>query len=118
MAADNALLFDSDCGFCKWCLSVILRWDRRNRLRPVAIQSPEGAALLADMSPRDRLASWHLVEPDGAVVSAGAAAAPLARLLPAGRPLAALFDAFPTVTERGYRWVAEHRGAFGRVLSR
>src|SRR3954452_12761420 len=116
-AGEHALLYDADCGFCKWCLHVILRWDRHRRLRPVAIQSAEGASLLADLSEAERLGSWHLVTPD-TVVSAGAAAAPLARLLPGGRPLAALFDAFPGATERAYRWVADHRGAFGKVFSR
>jgi predicted DCC family thiol-disulfide oxidoreductase YuxK len=95
---------------------VILRWDRHRRLHPVAIQSEEGGRLLAGMSEAERLASWHLAAPDGSVVSAGAAAAPLARLLPGGRPLAALFDAFPGATERAYRWVANHRGTLGRLL--
>jgi predicted DCC family thiol-disulfide oxidoreductase YuxK len=117
-AAEHSLLYDADCGFCKWCLSVILRWDRHGRLRPVAIQSDEGVRLLGGMSEEDRLDSWHLVKPDGSVVSAGAAAAPLSRLLPGGRPLAALFERFPTATERAYRWVADHRGAFGKVFSR
>jgi predicted DCC family thiol-disulfide oxidoreductase YuxK len=118
MTGDHALLYDSDCGFCTWCLHVILRWDRKGRLRPVAIQSAEGDLLLTGMSAQERLGSWHLVQPDGAVVSAGAAAAPLARLLPGGRPLAALFERFPRATERAYRWVAAHRGAFGKVFSR
>ena len=70
------------------------------------------------MSERERLDSWHLVQPDGSVVSAGAAAAPLARLLTGGRPLAAVFETFPRATERAYRWVAAHRVAFGKLLSR
>ncbi len=70
------------------------------------------------MPESERLASWHLVGPDGQVRSGGAAAAPLARLLPGGRPLAALFEAFPRATDRAYRWVADHRGAFGKVFSR
>jgi predicted DCC family thiol-disulfide oxidoreductase YuxK len=63
-----------------------------------------------------RLASWHLVLRSGEVRSGGAAAAPLARLLPGGRPLAALFDAFPRATERAYRWVADHRSALARLV--
>jgi branched-chain amino acid transport system substrate-binding protein len=111
-----ALLYDRDCSFCTWCLRWILRWDRRGRLRPVAIQSTEGEELLADLDPDSRLDSWHLVSPDGEIVSAGAAAAPLARLLPGGRPLAFLFETFPGATERAYRWVADHRGALARLL--
>ena len=36
------VLYDADCGFCKWSLDKLLAWDRRQRLRPVAIQSAEG----------------------------------------------------------------------------
>jgi predicted DCC family thiol-disulfide oxidoreductase YuxK len=65
----------------------------------------------------ERAASWHLVEPDGRVKSAGAALPPLLRLLPGGRPLAAVFDRFPRATARGYRWVADHRSVLGRGVS-
>ena len=42
-ASRPAILFDSDCGFCRWTLGWVLRWDRARRLRPVEIQAPEGA---------------------------------------------------------------------------
>ena len=110
------VLYDDDCGFCKWSLDKILAWDRHCTLRPVAIQSEEAAKLLAAL-PRARwLESWHLVSPSGDVRSAGAAAAPLAELLPAGKPLAALFRAFPGFTERAYGFVAGNRNGFARVL--
>jgi hypothetical protein len=64
----------------------------------------------------ERLASWHLVLPSGELRSAGAAAAPLARLLPGGRPLAAAFEAFPAATGCAYRWVADHRSALARLV--
>jgi predicted DCC family thiol-disulfide oxidoreductase YuxK len=111
-----AILYDDDCGFCKWSLNKILAWDRRRRLRPVAIQSEEGQALLADVPEAERLDSWHLALPSGEVCSAGAAAAPLASMLPGGRPLAAGFRAFPGVTEGCYRFVARHRDRFARLV--
>ena len=83
----------------------------------MAIQSPEGAGLLAAVPGSERLDSWHLVTPDGSVLSAGAAAPALARLLPGGAPLAAMFAAFPGPTERAYRWVAAHRTQLGHILS-
>jgi predicted DCC family thiol-disulfide oxidoreductase YuxK len=110
-----AVLYDRDCGFCKWALNKILVWDRRRRLRPVAIQSDEGNHLLAAIAPERRLESWHLVT-DGEVRSAGAAAPQLFEALPGGRPLAALLRAFPRLTERAYRWVAEHRVLLARLL--
>jgi predicted DCC family thiol-disulfide oxidoreductase YuxK len=112
----HAILYDADCGFCKWSLNKVLAWDRRRRLRPVAIQSEEGQRLLAQVPPSARLDSWHLVGPGGGISSAGAAAAPLAELLPGGRPLAALFRAFPGTTERAYRWVSSHRNGLARAL--
>ncbi len=112
----NVVLYDADCGFCKWSLGKILAWDRAPRLRAVAIQSDEGERLLARLDPETRLDSWHLLTSDGRLFSAGAAAEPLARLLPGGRPLAALFHVFPRLTERGYRYVADHRDRWARLL--
>jgi predicted DCC family thiol-disulfide oxidoreductase YuxK len=111
-----AILYDEDCGFCKWSLNKILAWDRQRRLRPVAIQGDEGQTLLAVVPEAERLDSWHLVSPSGDVRSAGAAAEPLARLLPGGRPLARLFATFPRLTERAYRFVADHRDRFARIV--
>jgi predicted DCC family thiol-disulfide oxidoreductase YuxK len=110
-----AVLYDRDCGFCKWSLDKILAWDRNRRLRPVAIQSEEGGRLLAEVERERRLDSWHLVE-DGEVRSAGAAAPRLFDQLPGGAPLAAVLRAFPGVTERAYRWVAGHRDLLARLL--
>ena len=50
------------------------------------------------------------------MVSAGDGAAPLARVLPGGRPLGFLFARFPSATERAYRFVAGHRDWFARRL--
>jgi predicted DCC family thiol-disulfide oxidoreductase YuxK len=109
-------LYDEDCGFCRWSLARLLRWDRRGRLRAVPIQGEEGDLLLADLSERDRLASWHLVTPGGRRYSGAAATGPLARLLPAGAPVAFLAETFPRSTDRLYRWVARNRDTLGRRL--
>jgi predicted DCC family thiol-disulfide oxidoreductase YuxK len=109
------ILYDEDCGFCKWSLDKILAWDHSRRLRPIAIQSDEGERLLAAVEPAARLDSWHLVS-DGELFSAGAAAAPLARILAGGRPLAAVLSAFPRLTEIAYRYVARHRSRWARLL--
>ena len=110
------VLYDHDCGFCRWALSKLLAWDRAGRLRPAPIQSPDGDRLLAGMSDEERLSSWHLVE-DGEVRSGGAAFEPLLRRLPGGAPLAALAGRFPAATERAYRVVAGRRGAIGPRLT-
>jgi hypothetical protein len=74
------------------------------------------------MSEEERMASWHLVDPrrDPAhpgVWSAGAAFAPLARLLPGARPLAAVAERFPNAAERSYRLVADHRSGLGKLVT-
>lgn len=110
------VLYDDDCGFCKWSLNKILAWDRRGRLRPAPIQSEEGQRLLAAVPSARHLESWHLAEPGREVLSAGAAAAPLFSLLPGGRPFAFLFRSFPKTTDRAYRFVADRRDRFGRLV--
>ncbi|MGH3038845.1 MAG: thiol-disulfide oxidoreductase DCC family protein [Gaiellaceae bacterium] len=104
------ILFDGSCGFCRRSVARILRWDRRGRLRPVALQDPEADELLGGTDAQRKMASWHLVTADGRVYSAGAAFPPLLRLLPGGRPLAALTAAFPALTERAYQYIARTRG--------
>lgn len=64
------------------------------------------------------MASWHLVTADGRVRSAGDGVAPLLDLLPGGRPLARLAAAVHPLTNRLYRFVAEHRSWFGNLLPR
>jgi predicted DCC family thiol-disulfide oxidoreductase YuxK len=110
------VLYDPDCGFCRWSLAQLLALDRRAKLRPVALGTPEADALLAELDPTEREGSWHLVSPDGRRWSAGAAAPPLLRLLPGGRAPAAILARAPRATERGYRWVADHRSTLGRLI--
>jgi predicted DCC family thiol-disulfide oxidoreductase YuxK len=110
------ILYDEDCGFCRWSLDKLLAWDRRELLSPVSIQSGEGQVLLAGIPEDERLDSFHLVSPSGDVRSAGAACEPLARLLPGGRPLAFIFRTFPGLTERAYRLVASNRNRLARLL--
>jgi len=115
--ARATVLYDGDCGFCKWSLAKLLAWDRRGALRPLPLQDPEADRLLGGMESERKLASWHLVAEDGSVVSAGRALAPLFGLLPGGRPLAALASALGPLTEPGYGWVAGHRDVFGKAVS-
>ena len=110
------LLYDSDCGFCRWSIDRILRWDRRRRIRALALQAPEADELLGPMDHDRKMASWHLVNENGTVYSAGAAAGPLLRHLPGGKPLAVLAETFPGPTAALYRLIARNREKFGRLL--
>jgi predicted DCC family thiol-disulfide oxidoreductase YuxK len=111
-----AILYDADCGLCMWLLSALLRWDRAARLQPIALQRSEADDLLQALPSAERMASWHLISPSGERHSGGAAVPALLRLLPAGRLPAAGFARFPRLTDRGYRWVAEHRSQLSKWM--
>jgi predicted DCC family thiol-disulfide oxidoreductase YuxK len=110
------VFYDEDCGFCRWATGRVLAWDRRDRIRAVALADPEAERLLPGMDRERLMASWHVLGPDGRVWSAGRAVAPLLRLLPAGAPLAAVAAGFPRITDRLYDWTARHRGRLGALL--
>jgi predicted DCC family thiol-disulfide oxidoreductase YuxK len=110
------VLYDEDCGFCRWSVTRILAWDRAHRLRAAPLQGEEAARLLVGIDPDQRMASAHIVLPNGRVSSGGAIAESLFRALPGGRPLAALARAMPRTTEHAYRLVARNRERLGRRL--
>jgi predicted DCC family thiol-disulfide oxidoreductase YuxK len=110
------VIYDETCGFCRWCVGVLLGWDRDGRLRPVPAGSAHADELLTGMPAETRFGSWHLVAPDGEVHSGGLAAAPLLRLLPGGRLPAALVARVPRLADRAYRFVARNRRGFGRLV--
>lgn len=110
------ILYDAECGFCAWVLSGLLAWDRAHRLGPTALQHSEARHLLAGVQSAERMTSWHLISPAGARYSGGAAVEQVLRLLPGGRMPAAAFTHFPRLTEKAYRWVADHRSQLSRLI--
>jgi predicted DCC family thiol-disulfide oxidoreductase YuxK len=111
------VLYDLDCGFCRWSMGRLLAWDRAGRVRPLAIQSVEGQRLLADLTPQQRLASAHAIDAAGRRTSGGDALAPIAAVLPGGAPLAALGRRAPGLARAGYRAVAGRRSQLGKLVS-
>ena len=111
------VLYDRDCGFCRWSVGRLLAWDRGGAVRPVAIQSEAGERLLADLAPDQRLASAHAIDAAGRRTSGGDALAPVADVLPGGRPLAALARRAPGLARAGYDAIAERRPLLGRFLT-
>lgn len=110
------MLYDEDCGFCRWGVDRLLRLDRQNELEAVPIQGVDGADLLSSMSPHERLESWHVRSPDGRLWSGGAAVPPVLRLLPGGSGLASVAARFPRTVDRLYRFVARNRSTLGALF--
>jgi len=112
------VLYDGACGFCKWILAGLLWLDRDQRLQPVALQREEARPLLAELDPEEWMASFHLVTPQGELLSAGEALPPLLRLVRGGHLPADAFARFPGFTARGYRWIAANRIRLSRFVPR
>jgi predicted DCC family thiol-disulfide oxidoreductase YuxK len=112
------VLFDGDCGLCRWSAEKLRRWDRAGALGFATVDSPAADEMLSGMDPETRFGSWHLVGADGRVRSAGAAIPDTLRLLPGGAPLAWLASLSPALTELAYRAVSRHRVRLGRLLGR
>lgn len=113
----HVVLYDDGCNFCKVTVDAVMDWDRgRGRIRARAIQQPECTELLGAMPEDRKLASFHLIRPDGSVISAGPALEELLRLLPGGGPLASLLGRFPDQTAAGYWWIARNRMTLSRPV--
>jgi predicted DCC family thiol-disulfide oxidoreductase YuxK len=110
------LLYDADCGFCKWIVATLLAWDRDERIMPHAIQGERGQSLLGDLTRDEQVAAVHLITPRGERLSGGAVAGPLLRVLPAGAILAPVAERLPTLTATVYVWVAGHRSQLSRAV--
>ena len=112
------VLYDEDCAFCRWTAERLRTWDRQRALRFVPLQHRESDRLLHDLPRERRGTSWHLVEPDGSIRSAGAAVSPLMRRLPGGAPVAVMAESMPRMTERVYAVIARRRSMLGGMLGR
>lgn len=116
--AESVVLYDADCGFCRWMVAQVLRWDRRGRLATRPIQDRVSQQLLQSVPGIDRLDSWHLVEDNGCLYSGGAVFVPLLEVLPGGEPFAHIARWFPSLAESGYRFVARNRSVLSQAVPR
>ena len=110
----TTVLYDEDCGFCRWTADKLRGWDRHAgyvRLDPGSAR----AGAVGGRPARGASGSAHVVTA-GHVRSGGAAVAPVLRELPGGRPLAVVAEAMPRVTDRAYRWTARRRTWLGARL--
>jgi predicted DCC family thiol-disulfide oxidoreductase YuxK len=108
-----ALIFDGDCGFCRFWLA---RWRRRlgDRIEYIPLQDAQVAERFPHLSTAQLTRAVHLVEPDGRV-SSGAHAVFRAWTLGGSRIPAWAYRSVPGfafVSEAAYRLVADHRPLF------
>lgn len=110
--ATPRLVYDDDCGFCKWSVRWLLRF---GEFDPVGFgeMTPDQRARL----PEEYDQCMHLLT-DDAVYSCGEAfEQALARTGRVGGTLVWLGRCLPRwerLRERGYRWVADRRAVWGR----
>jgi predicted DCC family thiol-disulfide oxidoreductase YuxK len=117
-ASRAIVLYDHDCGFCRWTLGLMLAWDRDHRLWPAPILGPVGERWLAGMSVEARLASWHIVEDGGSVSSAGGGIVRILEYVPGGRLVGLPLRLVPWAVERAYWFVAGRRSRLSRFVPR
>ena len=109
------LIYDGDCDFCRRCVRLLARWDTHRRVRTAPFQDAGALAGLPTI-PRAALeAAMQLVTPSGGVLGGARAAPSILRLLPGGRPLAALLHlpGVPALAGRVYAAVARNRHRLG-----
>jgi len=117
VASDHAwlLVYDGQCAFCERCVALVQRWDRGGRVRAVPLQHTEAWQGTPGLTRSGLEQAMHLVSPRGQVFAGAGAAAPLLRVLPGGRILAAGLE-IPFVRRAAavvYAWVARHRHRLG-----
>lgn len=108
------VLYDEDCGVCRWSADRLRAWDRRGRLAFGHIQG--ASELLSSVPPDEHLTSAHAVEPDGRVWSGGAAMTRIVAVLPGGRPFGWIGRRWPGMAETVYRSIADRRDRLGAWL--
>jgi predicted DCC family thiol-disulfide oxidoreductase YuxK len=108
------VLYDSECGFCRWSVVQVVR--RAPSLLPVAIQSAEGQRLLRSLAPDQRLASAHTVG-YGYVRSGGAAVIDVLGEMTRARFPYKAARATPGLMRMSYNLLAGRRALLGKLIS-
>lgn len=118
------VLYDDDCGFCRWSVRQLRPMDRHARFEFIPLQHATDHSerpQLAELArTRDLAASIHVVRPDGAVRAGGGAMLEILDALPGGwllRPWALLPGVEPII-DFGYRLVADRRNQVSALLGR
>ncbi|MFB6146060.1 MAG: DCC1-like thiol-disulfide oxidoreductase family protein [Halobacteriaceae archaeon] len=112
--APPRLVYDDDCGFCTWSAAVAYRYAD---VDPVGFSelTPDQRARL----PEDFETCAHLLTHDAVYSCGEASERVIVRALPILRPVRNLLVRVPgyeRAREGLYRWIADRRGLWGRVV--
>jgi predicted DCC family thiol-disulfide oxidoreductase YuxK len=103
------LIYDGECGFCRWGMHMIARLDHHGVFRYCPFGSAIAESYLAELPPTERYASFH-AHREGVLHSATAAAKLTLEQLPFGRIAVALG------WHNVYPLIAANRGRLGRLF--
>ncbi len=106
------LLYDEGCSLCVRFQKGIKKWDRRGLIEAVGFSDPRIPQIVPKMNRDQLLNSFHLVFPDGKVLSGNRALPDLLGLLPGLKPVGWLLRCLPGVPQMGdrlYAWIARRR---------
>lgn len=79
------MVYDADCGPCRRFKRAVELLDRCHRFAFVSLRDADANGNLNAVPPRLRYRSFHLISPDGEVLSGANALPALASMLPSGR---------------------------------
>jgi len=69
----SIILFDGDCGFCHWCVQLVMKWDTQDRFHFASLHSKIGQDLLEKFAlPSDYLESVVLIKNNRALTHSDA----------------------------------------------
>ena len=105
------LAYDADCGPCARFKQAVDFLDTRRRLEFMGLAEADSARVLDGVPPSRRHRSFHLVVPDGEVLSGAEAIPALVSLMPGGRLFSRLLVSVP----KGPRAVGFVYGVFSRL---
>ena len=110
------VFYDEGCEICAALAAWLARYGRDVDVAPIG--SARGEHALADLSPAERYAAFHVVDGNGLRGSGGAALPTVLRAVPLGGLPAALATRFPRLSDGVYGYVAARRSVLSRVVRR
>ena len=101
-SVDAYLVYDGGCGVCTFAKRIVMALDWRGRIRPVALQDPESARLLATMGESAHWSSFHFVA-NGKTASGGDGVLEMLGALPIGGGIPRLAAETPALRDASER---------------